>query len=153
MASISLGKLKTMLPFTGSPDGKRSGKAKGFLGSLEPEVCFQMTLVPNQTGRRESAGGDKAASSAAASAVPELHVKILSARHLPNIFGLKTVQGYVVKVSVLSIIKCAIMLTGMCFFRSNFSRVHCASIRAFRRRRGRPSTRRSSFPWSRPQSK
>lgn len=97
MANISLGKLKTMLPFTSSPDGRRAGKSKGFLGSLDPEVCFQMTLVPNQSGRRESAGGDKS-SSAAGATVPELHVKILSARHLPNIFGLKTVQGYVVKV-------------------------------------------------------
>lgn len=113
MASSPLNKLKTWLPFNNnnnhnanSPDGatRRNKKSKGFLASLEPDVGFQMTLVPNQHGRRDSAAGDNSNFSAAAVAVPELHVKIIGARHLPSLFGLKTVQGYVVKVNCLVII-------------------------------------------------
>lgn len=96
MTSTTLGKLKTLLPFKtnndalGIPSSNGRSKGKGLLSSLDPEVGFQMMLVPNKTT-------DKAAAAGAAT-VPELHVKIIGARHLPSIFGLKTVQGYVVKV-------------------------------------------------------
>lgn len=103
MASSPLGKFKTWLPFNNNnnPNNAEGAKHRGAKskGSLDPEVGFQMTLVPGQSVRRDSVARDKPNHSAAA-AVPELHVKIIGARHLTSLFGLKVVQGYVVKVKL-----------------------------------------------------
>lgn len=94
MASISMAKFKALLPFTGAEHlNGGSRKSKRFLEQLDPEVGFEMSLVPSQP-RKDS---DKTLNGGQ---VSELHVKILGARHLPSLFGMKTVEGYVVKVKV-----------------------------------------------------
>lgn len=93
MASIS--KFKAMLPFSGGggSDSITGRKSKGFMDKLDPEVGFEMSLVPNQTRKDSDSNGNNSKCQ-----VSELHVKIVGARHLPSIFGLKTVEGYMVKV-------------------------------------------------------
>lgn len=92
MSTLSLAKLKTYLPFSGSEySGSRHSKPTRLLDTLEPEVGFQLVLLPKPEA---SAIADKHVRT-----VPELHVKIIGARHLPSLFGLKTVQGYVIKVN------------------------------------------------------
>lgn len=71
---------------------------KGLLGTLEPVVGFQMTLIPIQKDDNIGTKDKRKVSTSSASAVPELHVRVIGARHLPSLFGLKTVQGYVIKV-------------------------------------------------------
>uniref|UniRef100_A0A2M4ANV2 Protein kinase c conserved region 2 n=1 Tax=Anopheles triannulatus TaxID=58253 RepID=A0A2M4ANV2_9DIPT len=56
---------------------------------LQPQVGFKLTLSSNETNGNESTA-----------TVPELVVSLIGARHLPSSFGLKTVEGYMVKVKV-----------------------------------------------------
>uniref|UniRef100_A0A2M4BK09 Protein kinase c conserved region 2 n=1 Tax=Anopheles marajoara TaxID=58244 RepID=A0A2M4BK09_9DIPT len=56
---------------------------------LQPQVGFKLTLTSS-----EANGNDSTA------AVPELVVSLIGARHLPSSFGLKTVEGYMVKVKM-----------------------------------------------------
>jgi hypothetical protein len=72
---------------------------------LEPTVGFKLTLHESDT---TCGGGEQHTSSSRACArrsfsslsfsVPELEVQLLGARHLPSSFGLKTVEGYMIKV-------------------------------------------------------
>lgn len=93
MSSLSLAKLKALLPFSGTEEYQshrnRTQKSTGLLSTLDPEVGFKMLLFPGQ----KQTEIDKYQRT-----VPELHVHIIGARHLPAMFGLKNVQGYVVKV-------------------------------------------------------
>ncbi|CAO1403528.1 unnamed protein product [Diamesa hyperborea] len=66
---------------------KGNSKSKTDSDSLEAVVGFQIILNPN----------DNATSS---TSVPELEVNLIGARHLPSSFGLKTVEGYLVKVKM-----------------------------------------------------
>lgn len=91
MSSISISKFKAMLPFSGGGSDSIAGsKPKRFMEKVDPEVGFEMLLVPSQSRKDGDYNGN--------AKVAELHVKILGARHLPSIFGLKSVEGYVVKV-------------------------------------------------------
>ncbi|XP_049547109.1 uncharacterized protein LOC125958047 isoform X1 [Anopheles darlingi] len=56
---------------------------------LQPQVGFKLTLTSSETNGNESTA-----------AVPELVVSLIGARHLPSSFGLKTVEGYMVKVKL-----------------------------------------------------
>lgn len=96
MASLSMAKLKSYLPTFASSDSlnNRHSKSKRRLDTFEPEVGFLLSLYPSQ--QRSDVSTDKHGHT-----VPELHVTIIGARHLPAIFGLKTVEGYVIKVGKL----------------------------------------------------
>ncbi|XP_035791237.1 uncharacterized protein LOC118466270 isoform X2 [Anopheles albimanus] len=56
---------------------------------LQPQVGFKLTLTSSETNGNESTA-----------IVPELVVSLIGARHLPSSFGLKTVEGYMVKVKM-----------------------------------------------------
>lgn len=94
MASTMASKFKAMLPFNGGGSAD-SRKSKRFMDHLDPEVGFEMLLVPSSSNSQSRSNADGKSSG---HQVSELHVKILGARHLPSIFGLKRVEGYVVKV-------------------------------------------------------
>ncbi|CAO1402122.1 unnamed protein product [Diamesa tonsa] len=66
---------------------KGNSKSKTDSDTLEAVVGFQIILNPN----------DNATSN---TSVPELEVNLIGARHLPSSFGLKTVEGYLVKVKM-----------------------------------------------------
>lgn len=92
--SFSFSKLKSFLPINQSENNattrifnKRSSD------KLEPEIGFKLILAPN--GNYGSSPG----SSNQQKNIPELNVHITSARHLPTSFGLKSVEGYLIKVS------------------------------------------------------
>lgn len=90
--SFSLSKLRSLLPGQRSSIG--SSDSRHTL-SLEPEVGFELTLEPKSTSNGSTSSDTKFKSG-----VPELNVHLIGARHLPSLFGLKTVQGYVIKVKV-----------------------------------------------------
>lgn len=93
MSTMSFAKLKSFLPFTSSDNvSHRHSKSSRFMDNLDPEVGFQLTLYGSQSSESNVEINRRT--------VPELHVNIIGARHLPTIFGLKTVEGYVIKVSV-----------------------------------------------------
>ncbi|XP_055382242.1 uncharacterized protein LOC129612588 [Condylostylus longicornis] len=62
--------------------------------NLEPELGFQLLidLSPNSDGTNQAQSQRKIQ--------PQLNVNLIGARHLPTLFGLKSVQGYVVKVKL-----------------------------------------------------
>lgn len=88
--SFSLNKLKQFLPtktnYEETPQKKGSNSGSG---RIEPEVGFKITLDIG-----------KAKNSKEKDRPPELIVHLLAARHLPSSFGLKSVQGYMVKVKL-----------------------------------------------------
>lgn len=100
MASLTVSKLKSYLPFVSKDNiAYQNGKStKRIHENLTPEIGFQINLDPGSLNdhhnRRSSNADDKS------HRVPELLVRVLGARHLPGSFGLKSVEGYVVKVSV-----------------------------------------------------
>ncbi|KAG5681020.1 hypothetical protein PVAND_010486 [Polypedilum vanderplanki] len=71
-------------PNSTSSSNKNNGREKD---KLEPTVGFKLTLY--------SSASDNTSSS-----VPELEVQLIGARHLPSKFGLKTVEGYMIKVKL-----------------------------------------------------
>lgn len=88
--SFSMNKLKNLLPtkttysnFAASSNRKTDTNEK-----FEPEVGFKLALDSGKA--RNSKEKDRP---------PELIVTLIGARHLPTSFGLKSVKGYVVKVS------------------------------------------------------
>lgn len=88
MSSMSFSKLKSLLPLTrgDTPPGRKSKKV---YDKLEPELGFRLILTPTSANPKDES----------VSKIPELTVMLMGARHLPSSFGLKSVQGYVVKVS------------------------------------------------------
>lgn len=80
---------------------------------LDPEVGFKLTLDPGScTGYDGDVANGNHSSSATATAktttsessaqtvIPELQVHLVGARHLPASFGLKSVEGYMVKIKL-----------------------------------------------------
>lgn len=98
--SLSFSKWKNILTGSHNADSmhntnKKSKHATSANEKLEPEVGFKMILDPNGSSLKNSLNAaDKNLTN-----VPELNVHIIGARHLPSLFGLKTVEGYIIKVS------------------------------------------------------
>ncbi|KAL1404599.1 hypothetical protein pipiens_001714 [Culex pipiens pipiens] len=80
---------------------------------LEPEVGFKLTLDPGScagyenggsgdeaNGNHSSSGKTSASESSANTVVPELQVHLVGARHLTASFGLKSVEGYMIKIKL-----------------------------------------------------
>lgn len=69
---------------------------------LEPVVGFQLTLLDaaneNTSGKAFEFVGRMKLRETLMISVPQLDVHLIGARHLPSNFGLKTVEGYIVKV-------------------------------------------------------
>lgn len=91
--SFSFSKLKSFLPINQSDNTTPKFFNKRSSDKLEPEIGFKLILAPN--GNYGSSPG----SSNQPKNIPELNVHITSARHLPTSFGLKSVEGYLIKVS------------------------------------------------------
>lgn len=115
MTSLSLAKFKSYLTLGALDNGQSNYRSKSAKyaphDNLVPEVGFQLTLDPGNCNEyRRSIGtthyddGHKEA----VHRVPELIVRVNGARHLPSNFGIKSVQGYVVKV--FNIFKCITVL-------------------------------------------
>ncbi|EDV96094.1 uncharacterized protein LOC6557355 [Drosophila grimshawi] len=85
-----MNKLRTLMPGHNAKDSARNSV------TLEPEICFQITIETHQ--QTESDQSFKSGSGSAA--VPELNVHLIAARHLPSLFGFKIVQGYLIKVKL-----------------------------------------------------
>lgn len=164
---MSLRKLRTALSFNSKSNSEPSPSTdaadpksqtqnvsskfnvKGLLGTLDPVVGFQMTLIPSQKDDDIATNDKRKVPASSAPAVPELQVRVIGARHLPSLFGLKTVQGYVIKVRpaayyILMIIFTELLVVVYHVFRSNYSRVPRASIPPYKHHRGQRLTRRSS---------
>lgn len=93
-----MNKLRSLLPGQHPKDQSRHSV------SLEPEIGFQITIDTQQQqqnqNQHEGAGDHQVyrVANGSASAVPELNVHLIAARHLPSLFGFKIVQGYLIKV-------------------------------------------------------
>lgn len=93
--SFSLNKLKQLLPTktlyenTSQATAGNKKKAANGSGKVEPEVGFKLTLDIGKTKTPKEKDHP-----------PELQVHLIGARHLPGSFGLKSVQGYMVKVKL-----------------------------------------------------
>lgn len=105
MTSLSLAKFKSYLTLGGLDNGQTNyrGKSAKYVPpeNLVPEVGFQLTLDPgNCNNYRHSIGttNSDSGNKDAVHRVPELIVRVNGARHLPSNFGIKSVEGYVVKV-------------------------------------------------------
>ncbi|XP_055625402.1 uncharacterized protein LOC129768053 [Toxorhynchites rutilus septentrionalis] len=112
--SLSISKLKNILhtsPTDGATTTQQQRKANKANNNerLEPEVGFKLTLDPGscadydegevvEGGSRKSQPPQTNESSAAA--IPELQVHLVGARHLPTSFGLKSVEGYMIKIKL-----------------------------------------------------
>ena len=86
---------------------KGNSKSKTDNDSLEAVVGFQISLNPNDNATSNTSGSKfpKLQTNLHTyliktqfNLVPELEVNLIGARHLPSSFGLKTVEGYLVKV-------------------------------------------------------
>ncbi|XP_034106456.1 uncharacterized protein LOC117569418 isoform X1 [Drosophila albomicans] len=80
-----MNKLRNLLP------GQHSKESARHSVTLEPEIGFQITIETPQNQSSNDRG---------ASAMPELNVHLIAARHLPSLFGFKIVQGYIIKVKL-----------------------------------------------------
>lgn len=105
MTSLSITKLKSYLPLGGLDNGRsfRNKSAKNINhDNLVPEIGFQLTLDPGNNNYRHNSMPNNVENDTRETAtqhrVPELIVRVNSARHLPSSFGIKFVEGYVVKV-------------------------------------------------------
>ncbi|XP_058178632.1 uncharacterized protein LOC131294603 [Anopheles ziemanni] len=80
-------KLKTFLPLnTGVANRVNNNDTNP---PMEPQVGFKLCLHAGGSAGDGTNGND-----------PELHVQLIGARHLPSSFGLKSVEGYMVKVKL-----------------------------------------------------
>lgn len=95
-----MNKLKTLL-HSSSLDGSKANRANNN-ERLEPEVGFKLVLDPGSCAGYEN--GNEAANQPSAangsSSIPELQVHLVGARHLPVSFGLKSVEGYMIKIKL-----------------------------------------------------
>uniref|UniRef100_A0A182JAZ4 C2 domain-containing protein n=1 Tax=Anopheles atroparvus TaxID=41427 RepID=A0A182JAZ4_ANOAO len=81
-------RLKTFLPLQ-TPANRLNNNDTN--GPIEPQVGFKLCLHAGASGSAaDNANGND----------PELHVQLIGARHLPSSFGLKSVEGYMVKVKL-----------------------------------------------------
>ncbi|XP_016978089.1 uncharacterized protein LOC108043792 isoform X2 [Drosophila rhopaloa] len=81
-----MNKLRALLPGQHSS----SNGASRHSVTLEPEIGFQITIDTPKNGDQNKGS----------TAVPELNVHLIAARHLPSLFGFKIVQGYLIKVKL-----------------------------------------------------
>lgn len=108
-----MNKLKTFL-HTSSPDVESQQRKVNRANNnerLDPEVGFKLVLDPGASARYDNddeEGGDggannnqpSAANGSSVAAIPELQVHLVGARHLPVSFGLKSVEGYMIKIKL-----------------------------------------------------
>ncbi|KAH8257406.1 hypothetical protein KR038_008550 [Drosophila bunnanda] len=81
-----MNKLRALLP---GQHSSTNGASRHSV-ALEPEIGFQITIdIPKNSDQLKNS-----------SAVPELNVHLIAARHLPSLFGFKIVQGYLIKVKL-----------------------------------------------------
>jgi hypothetical protein len=92
----SVSKLKSMLPLAKTDLSNLSINRKTN-ERLEPEVGFKLTFEPS--GTPSTADGKNGKKTNSEHQVPQLNVLLIGARHLPTSFGLKSVEGYMIKVS------------------------------------------------------
>lgn len=83
-------KLKTFLPLNAPANRLNNNDTTN--GPIEPQVGFKLCL---HAGAANGSAGDCTNGND-----PELHVQLIGARHLPSSFGLKSVEGYMVKVKL-----------------------------------------------------
>ncbi|XP_034481766.1 uncharacterized protein LOC117787365 isoform X2 [Drosophila innubila] len=92
-----MNKLRNLLP------GQQSKESARQSVTLEPEIGFQITIGTHEQqqnqNQNESALGFSR-SNGTTTAMPELNVHLIAARHLPSLFGFKIVQGYLIKVKL-----------------------------------------------------
>lgn len=70
---------------------------------LTPEVGFKLVLDPGSSfsyDNGEADGDNNNPPPPQSTAVPELQVHLVGARHLPGSFGLKSVEGYMIKIKL-----------------------------------------------------
>ena len=84
-----MNKLKQYLTPNKSLTAEKSVTLRCQNDKLEPEVGFKLIL-----------NCDMGSSSHNSNKQPELHVHLMGARHLPSSFGLKTVDGYMIRVKL-----------------------------------------------------
>ncbi|KAH8369802.1 hypothetical protein KR093_000994 [Drosophila rubida] len=92
-----MNKLRNLLP------GQQSKESARHSVTLEPEIGFQITIETHEQqnqGNNDNLLGFSRSSGGAATAMPELNVHLIAARHLPSLFGFKVVQGYLIKVKL-----------------------------------------------------
>ena len=95
--SLTIDKLKNLLPNSRNNNLKIiNDKNKNSLTNLIPEVGLKLILEPN-TGQMYNQQ-QNTSNASRVNNVPELNVLLMSARHLQSTFGLKSVEGYVIKV-------------------------------------------------------
>lgn len=87
-----MNKLRSLLPGQHPKDQARHSV------TLEPEIGFQITIDTQQNQNQHEGEQGFRVANGSASAVPELNVHLIAARHLPSLFGFKIVQGYLIKV-------------------------------------------------------
>lgn len=116
-----MNKLKTLLHTSSSPAGlgsvsrtssqHRKANRANNNERVEPEVGFKLVLDPGSCtsyendDESESANNNQpsaagVSASGASTSVPELQVHLVGARHLPVSFGLKSVEGYMIKIKL-----------------------------------------------------
>jgi hypothetical protein len=89
----SVSKLKSLLPLAKTDLSNLSINRKTN-DKLEPEVGFRLILEPGAEDVSTTKSTKKTNE-----LVPQLNVHLIGARHLPSSFGLKSVEGYMIKVS------------------------------------------------------
>ena len=93
-ASAEMNKLRNLLP------GQHSKESARQSDTFEPEIGFQITIEthePQNQNQNDSMLGFNR-NNGESTAMPELNVHLIAARHLPSLFGFKIVQGYLIKV-------------------------------------------------------
>ncbi|XP_053685147.1 uncharacterized protein LOC128734814 [Sabethes cyaneus] len=114
-----MNKVKTLFHSTSLDGAAVSNKSKSNRANnnerIEPVVGFKLILDPGSStgcdnGNGDESGGSNNAnqsttaaaneSNAATTSVPELQVHLVGARHLPGSFGLKSVEGYMIKIKL-----------------------------------------------------
>ncbi|XP_052872715.1 uncharacterized protein LOC128278096 [Anopheles cruzii] len=90
-----MNKLKTLLP-AGEANQVNNNEAK----SLEPIVGFKLHLKHTASDYVNGNDDSNPTAPSSSAAIPELQVRLVGARHLPSCFGMKNVEGYLVKVKL-----------------------------------------------------
>ncbi|XP_055534508.1 uncharacterized protein LOC129723990 [Wyeomyia smithii] len=107
-----MNKVKTLFHSTsldGAAASHKSNRANNN-DRLEPVVGFKLVLDPGLSTGCDNGNGDASgtinssnqttAANESNATVPELQVHLVGARHLPSSFGLKNVEGYMVKIKL-----------------------------------------------------
>ncbi|XP_055915274.1 uncharacterized protein LOC129948340 [Eupeodes corollae] len=99
--SFSFNKLRSLIPGQNSSSSSNNGAKQRHSVSLEPEIGFQIFIESTPQSLPDGAAAEGVRGGGDGSVmVPELNVLLISARHLPTVFGFKIVQGYNIKVKL-----------------------------------------------------